>query len=237
MNEPDRKTAIVADATDHGLSGLLSRMDIRALTARTAAEALMLAHRYPADMAFVDVMLPGADVHALLRSLQHLSGGVRPGCVLTCIAGFPVIANAIPVLTRPYRCEDIRSLLPELLPEARLPDSALQKRIDSLLDRLGIPQHSGRTYLSSAIAMTVNDSRLSAQLSRRIYPAIAARCGATCAQVGRAVRHCIDSAWQYGSAEEQYRLFGNTIDAQRGKPSVGQMIARSADILRLEETL
>lgn len=229
-------TAIAAEMTDHGLTSILSQIGLRVLPARDAAQAIRLAQQNNVDFAFADVLLPGMDGAALLQLLQR-NPGIRPGGALTCVPGFPVPETDFPLLTRPYAAEAVRSLLPSLLPEARPVSDMERTSIEAMLDRLGVPVHPGRGYLCTAIAAAARDPRLSGRLSKRLYPAISAKTGAAPAQIERAMRHCIDIAWKRGSVEEQYRLFGNTIDAQRGKPTIGQMIARSADIIRLEESL
>ena len=49
-----------------------------------------------------------------------------------------------------------------------------------------------------------------------------------------AICHVIDCAFRTGEIERQHRIFGDTIDARRGKPTGGEMIAQLADILRWE---
>ena len=78
------------------------------------------------------------------------------------------------------------------------------------------------------------DSRLLRALTTRLYPSIAIEFGVERRHVERAMRHTIDEAWRSGEMEAQYRLFGDTIDAKRGSPTCGEMIARIADILRWE---
>ena len=71
-------------------------------------------------------------------------------------------------------------------------------------------------------------------LRAALYPAIARSTGLTAEQVERAIRHVIDGAFRSGAIEEQHKIFGDTIDARRGKPTSGEMIAQLADILRWE---
>jgi hypothetical protein len=52
--------------------------------------------------------------------------------------------------------------------------------------------------------------------------------------VERAMRSAISAAWRSNQFENQYRIFADTVDAGRGQPSCGEMIACLADILRLE---
>lgn len=237
MIQHSLRTAIVVETKDHGLCGILTRLGVSAIPARSADEALDISRQRIIDLAFADILLPGMGGAALLHALAHAQPGICPGCVLTAIAGFPAHEIEFPLLTRPCTPEAVQRLLDDLLPENRSIPPQTQTRILALLDRLGVPGHAGRTHLARAIGMTMYDSRLSGQLSRRIYPALSKQSGAAAAQVERAIRHCIDTAWRKGSVEEQYRIFGNTIDAQRGKPAIAQMIARCADILRLEESL
>lgn len=236
MGEFAGMTAIVAELTDHGLTAMLKSLGVYALAARSAQEALALLSGHGAHFLLADALLPGTDGVALLRmvgEMRHMR--VRPGRILTCVSGFPAPSD-FRALARPYGAEALKAALRAELPENRPCPAEEAERIHDLLNRLGIPSHRGRAYLTDAIAATLNDATLAGQLSRRLYPALSLRHGATAAQVERAIRHCIDVAWKRGSVEEQYRLFGNTIDAQRGKPTVGEMLARTADILRLEES-
>ena len=44
----------------------------------------------------------------------------------------------------------------------------------------------------------------------------------------------VDAAWRAGDIDQQQKIFGDTIDARRGRPTCGEMIAQLADILRWE---
>lgn len=238
MFELDGMVAIVAEMTDHGLIPMLNSLGVHPLAAQDARQALRLLGEATVDFVFADALLPGVDGVSLLERIGGMHAlSVRPGRILTCVSGFPVETTAFPLLARPFSAEALTSAMEAQLPEHRPADEAVVRRIRNLLDRLGVPGHRGRAYLTDAIAAVLNDARLSGRLSQRIYPALARRHGVTAAQVERAIRYCIDAAWKRGSMDEQYRLFGNTIDAQRGKPTVGEMLARTADILRLEESL
>ena len=99
---------------------------------------------------------------------------------------------------------------------------------------MGIPQHCGREYLIRAIEIVWLDERLLKALSKRVYPAVAEQFGVEVRHVSRAMRHVIDAAWRSGEMEAQYKIFGDTIDARRGCPTLSEMIAQIADILRWE---
>lgn len=48
------------------------------------------------------------------------------------------------------------------------------------------------------------------------------------------LRRAIDAAWTTGNSDRQYAMFGNTIDARRGKPTTASLLATAAELLRQE---
>jgi len=110
-------------------------------------------------------------------------------------------------------------------------------RLKALLDGLGVPNHPGRACLARAVALVWRDCRRLQSLRRGLYPEVARGLPLSPAQVERAIRHVIDVAWRTGEIERQHRIFGDTIDARRGKPTCGEMIAQLAEELRWEARL
>ncbi|MBP3607934.1 MAG: hypothetical protein J6J11_06425 [Treponema sp.] len=53
-------------------------------------------------------------------------------------------------------------------------------------------------------------------------------------RVERAIRHAIEVAWSRGKLDVNNSMFGNTISANKGKPTNSEFIAMIADKLRLE---
>ena len=109
-----------------------------------------------------------------------------------------------------------------------------QRRADSLLDSLGVPDHPGRNYLKLAALLCAADRRLGQSLSAKLYPKVGAAMGVNARQAERAIRHAISLAWRSDKFDNQYRIFADTVDAGRGQPTCCEMISRLADILRLE---
>jgi two-component system response regulator (stage 0 sporulation protein A) len=123
---------------------------------------------------------------------------------------------------------DALSKRPRALPENKA------ARLNALLDALGVPLHRGRDCLVLAVALAWHDAGRVASLKDGVYPEVARQTGLSPAQVERALRHAIDAAWRNGAIEHQHRIFGDTIDARRGKPTCGEMIAQLAEELRWE---
>ena len=97
-----------------------------------------------------------------------------------------------------------------------------------------MPDHRGTDCLARAVELAWLDGRYLSALTSRLYPAVGRSFGMDGRAVERAIRYVIDAAWRMGEIEAQYQIFGNTVDARRGSPTCGEMIARIADILRWE---
>ena len=94
----------------------------------------------------------------------------------------------------------------------------------------------GRTLvgavLACAVALCSADDRLLSRATTLLYPRVAARFEATPGGVEHAVRQAIETTWTRGRMETLARLFGNSIDPQRGKPTNTECIALLAEQLR-----
>ena len=111
----------------------------------------------------------------------------------------------------------------------------LQISISRILHELGMPSHiKGYQYLREAIIMVVNDIDVINQITKSLYPKIAAKFNTTPSRVERAIRHAIEVAWGRGDQKTVEKIFGYTISAAKGKPTNSEFIAMIADKLRLE---
>lgn len=192
------------------------------------------------DAVILDAILPGADGLAFIQRARRLKLNVQPAILLLVPRGLRLpglegldrmgamaaeatanAADLIPAL------EALRAL-PVPLPKEKA------ARLEGLLTALGVPEHPGRLCLYRAVELCWADRRRLNALRAALYPAIARSTGLTAEQVERAIRHVIDGAFRSGAIEEQHKIFGDTIDARRGKPTSGEMIAQLADILRWE---
>ena len=236
-----KRRAIVAGVAALRLEGALSAAGFDAAgRAHSADGALALIESAPADLLLADAVLPGLDGVALAESALQRPLWVRPAVILTAPRGLSVPGaerlaglNAC-LLTGTPGPADIAAAFREIAdrPPALPPASAA--RLDAALDSLGVPVHPGRRALAAAAALAWQDRRRLSDMKHRLYPRAGQLCGLTAAQAERAMRYAIDAAWRTAAIEAQDRLFGDTIDARRGRPTCGEMIARLADILRWE---
>lgn len=111
----------------------------------------------------------------------------------------------------------------------------LETEITSIIHEIGVPAHiKGYMYLREAITMVVNDMELLSAVTKELYPSIAKKYNTTASRVERAIRHAIEVAWGRGQVEVINKLFGYTIQGDKGKPTNSEFIAIIADRLRLK---
>ena len=54
----------------------------------------------------------------------------------------------------------------------------------------------------------------------------------TASRVERAIRHLIEVTWSRGDWDSLNRCFGNTVSAEKGKPTNGEFIARMSNVIK-----
>lgn len=127
--------------------------------------------------------------------------------------------------------EEIRYLLQGRTPARRVPDP--EDEVRRLLLELGAPDHLlGHPYVIQAVLLVVHDQMYINNITFGLYPQLAARFDTTAARVERAIRHLIEVTWTRGDVDVLNRYFGNTVSAQKGKPTNGEFVARLANIVK-----
>ena len=240
-----RAVAACLPAADLGRLGdaLAGAGFVLAAIGRDAGEALRLVNDHRPDLLLADAILPGGDGAWLARRVNAMTLELYPAILLMLPAGLGAPPSLAPealealgaaAIEKPVTSEAVTRALERLNGRAALLPPEREARLQALLDRLGVPDHPGRAMLARAVALCWRDRRRLSNLRDRVYPLAGARLGKSGAQAERAMRYAIDAAWRTGEIEQQHQIFGDTIDARRGRPTCGEMIAQLADILRWE---
>ena len=82
--------------------------------------------------------------------------------------------------------------------------------------------------------MSFADQNMLHYITKFLYPTIAKKYHTSSSSVERTIRHAIEVAWRRGNMETLEHVFGNTISANRGKPTNSEFIAMIADNLKLQ---
>jgi two-component system response regulator (stage 0 sporulation protein A) len=121
---------------------------------------------------------------------------------------------------------------------AVLSGSRRRTLIEALFMELGMPKSlKGRAYLSFLLDLVVPSPDLLDALTTRLYPAAAQRFSTSPAAVERCIRHAIESTWSRGDMAALEKLFGLSIDPDRGKPTNREFVAMVSQHLRQRAVL
>ena len=105
--------------------------------------------------------------------------------------------------------------------------------IRELLLELGAPDHLvGHPYTVQAILLVVQDRTYIDSITFGLYPQLAVIFDTTASRVERAIRHLIEVTWDRGDWDTLTRYFGNTVSAEKGKPTNGEFIARMSNVVK-----
>ncbi len=106
-----------------------------------------------------------------------------------------------------------------------------EEKMDELLLTLGHDDYNrGTAQLRIAVRLYEGQP-----LTKELYPAIAKVAGTTPARIERNIRHSIEKAWDRCPYDERLRFFGNSVNPNTGRPTVGQYVARMARLCREAE--
>ena len=111
---------------------------------------------------------------------------------------------------------------------------SLEYKISELLREIGMPAKlNGYDYVRYSIIYVLENPKAIHKITKDLYPTIAEEYKTTSSRVERSIRHAIEVSWNRGDTEIFQEYFGYSIDANRGKPTNGEFIARLVDHIRL----
>ena len=125
--------------------------------------------------------------------------------------------------------EELRRLLEFPAPAAADPEQEIRR----ILLELGAPDHlAGHDYVIEGILLVLRNRTYLQHITFRLYPQLAVTFDTTPARVERALRHLVEVTWARGDMDVLCRYFGNTVSADKGKPTNSEFIARIANVVR-----
>lgn len=105
-----------------------------------------------------------------------------------------------------------------------------EAKLEQTMLELGFPEVlCGTDYLREAVRQYAGGRT---QIVNEVYPAVAKKFLSNPSRVERCMRHAIEAAWLRGNPDVQRSCFGWTISAGKGRPTVGECIARLARVCR-----
>ena len=119
----------------------------------------------------------------------------------------------------------------------QVPVKIAKQEVATALKRTGVaPKLCGYHYLCRAVELVLEQPDWMDRMTEKLYPTIAAEYESTSQRVERSMRYAVENAFDCGDLKEIERVFGYTVDKEKGKPSNREYIARMADSLRIAQT-
>ena len=210
-------------------------------TSREGNEALALVMDYEPDILVLDLMLPGLDGLSLLQSAAAAGKKMLVLATTRFLSAYVIDAASrlgVGYLMRKpcdiqaivYRIADLSQCLKPV--PAAAPDP--RTMVSNMLLELNIAtKRRGYGCLREAILLMSRNPGQS--ITKELYPAVGALCGAHREQVERVIRTAIDAAWRQRD-EKIWRLyFPPQAGGQIPRPTNAAFICRLADCLTLEK--
>ena len=191
-------------------------------------DALEMMMEFEPDILVVDLMLSDIDGISMLEHIWN--GGYRPSVVAITpyISDYIVTAlerMGVSCLLR-GSC-GVDQLVARTLDIANTQAESVCKGRDipGILVSLGFKMNtSGFLFTQCALEYMANNPNQ--KITSQLYPAVAKACNGTETQVEKAIRGCIDSAWENRNDRIWQMYFSTGKNGKTSKPSNGQFLAR-----------
>ena len=231
------RKVLIADASEQWRE-LLERALGEGYHVRTSPDGLRtlaLAEEFEPDVLVMDLMLSGTDGLSVLKALEGRPN--RPRIIVTGRYFSNFITNALEryqvddMILKPCAVQTITDRVAEVLELEE--DEGVQSQdpydyITALLVNLGAPtSQQGFRFLRTGILLLMEDP--GQQLTKSLYPAIAAQYGTSNINVEKGLRTTVTTAW-LGRRDNVWRAyFPPAPNGQIPKPTAGQFMSRLTD--------
>lgn len=196
------------------------------------------------DLVIMDLLLPEIDGLTILEDLKERKI-IKKVIILSSYKDDYSIKKAMALgadyfMLKPFDLVSLKNRVIEvyekekIIREAQREDT--ESEVSSILHSLGIPSHIlGYQYIREGVMLIYESDKIVTLVTKDIYPLIASRFNTTTSRVERAIRHAIEISWVRGDLKLMEKLFGNSIDFERSKPTNSEFLTTLADRLRLEK--
>ncbi len=205
------------------------------------------------DVLLLDIVMPEKDGLTVLEEMEDKAGFQKPlTVVMSAIGQEKITQKAISLgatyyVVKPFDMVSLINRVRDILREKddikneylvaygnkELP---VEVRVTKMIHDVGVPAHiKGYQYIREAIILSINDEEMINNVTKLLYPTLAKKFSTTPSRVERAIRHAIEVAWNRGQIEMHEKIFGYTVNSNKGKPTNSEFIAMVADRIKLSE--
>lgn len=107
-----------------------------------------------------------------------------------------------------------------------------ETKVIKLLNSLGMPANlKGYSYIKEAIALCYKDRDLYLHTTSKLYPTLSKIFKIKASCIEKAIRSAIELCWIRGDVDEQEKVFGYTVNKDKGRPTNGEFLAQLSNYL------
>lgn len=230
-------------------------------TANDGKNAVNIINTTKPDILLLDIIMPEKDGLSILEDIVKDEKNERPTTiVMSAIGQEKVTQKAISLgatyyVVKPFDMATLVERLRDLVEEQQIGNisepiyyknvtinrnnsinTPIEVRVTNIIHDVGVPAHiKGYQYIREAILLAVENQDIINSITKTLYPTLATKFNTTPSRVERAIRHAIEVAWNRGQIEIHDKIFGYTVNSNKGKPTNSEFIAMIADKLMMEE--
>jgi len=116
----------------------------------------------------------------------------------------------------------------------KMKEDSLVLHTSNILHELGIPSSiKGYTFIRDAVTIIYENNDIVISVTKDIYPTIALKYNTMASRVARAIKHAIEVAWNRGDIDVITKYFGNSVSAEKSRPTNSEFIFTIADYLKI----
>lgn len=206
------------------------REDFRALIMKDFTHAQSFLFKPTMKGLIFSDLLPSTDGNDILQALYQRPPLVVPRLVLITHGLSAPVYQTDAVFSADMPPFALAQALPSVLTQTPVLSqrvlSSVQDKVRNMLLDLGMsPTLKGFSYGVELTALAAVQPELISRLTHDMYPAIAQDHHVSPASIERCLRHAIESTWSRGNLADLFRLFGHSIDPEKGKPTNREFIA------------
>ena len=227
--------------------------------AHDGKDAEKMVMEYNPDILLLDIVMPEKDGLNVLEDISKMKNIKMPMVVVMSAIGQEKITQTAIALGATYyvvKPFDIRKLVDRLINlsvenvdahdvkitqsavinKTQVDKTAIEAKVTQTIHDIGVPAHiKGYQFVREAIMMAIEDEDVINAVTKVLYPNLAEKFNTTPSRIERAIRHAIEVAWNRGQIEVHDKIFGYTVNSNKGKPTNSEFIAMIADRLRMEK--
>lgn len=189
------------------------------------------------DLIVLDLILPKKDGLCILKHLKE-KGINKPVIISTSFYNDNMIKklshyNIEYIYAKPYEYENLEENILKIFKHNKeYSNISLENKISTILKELGIPSNiKGYKYIKEGIVIYLNTNVES--IMNDIYGTISKKYNTKISRVESAIRHAVEISCIRGDLNLINKLFGNSIDCNKAKPTNSDFIITLSEKIKL----